>query len=225
MTPEPMRLCLVVTWRTAWNAEQRLTGPTSALEPGRTAQATQVRSYSHWPKRRRPAATCSVPHVDAQPIAQAPGPPSRARRPARTKLWPLRKVASAGEVASRHPEDMPCANATRITCCPTAKACASDQHASRIASTAWPATPRQTAVVVTHGGVLDLVYLPRHGHPARKNRATSRSRIPRVLADDGRRRLENRTMGRHRASRRTRRHSGHRGFLGNTMDQRFQAPV
>ena len=174
MTPEPMRLCLVRHGETAWNAEQRLQGHKDLpLSPEGLQQAVQAaRQFVGQSAAALYSSDLQRAWQTAQPIAQALGLTIARLAALRERNYGRCEGMVRNEVASRHPED---ARALRERdpdyVLPDGESLR--QHQQRIEDCINGLArkhPGQTVVVVTHGGVLDLVYRRATATPLEKPR-------------------------------------------------------
>ena len=169
-----MRLCLVRHGETAWNAEQRLQGHKDLpLSPEGLQQATQAaRQFVGQSAAALYSSDLQRAWQTAQPIAQALGLTIARLAALRERNYGRCEGMVRSEVASRHPED---ARALRERdpdyVLPDGESLR--QHQQRIEDCINDLArkhPGQTVVIVTHGGVLDLVYRRATATPLEKPR-------------------------------------------------------
>ena len=174
MTLIPMRLCLVRHGETAWNAEQRMQGHKDLpLSPAGLTQAEQAA------QQFRELEVAAIYSSDLQRAYQTATPIAATLGQSITRLTALRERNYGrcegmirNEVASRYADD---ARALRERqpdyVLPEGESLR--QHQQRIEhciNELAQKHPGQTVVVVTHGGVLDLIYRRATGTPLEKPR-------------------------------------------------------
>ncbi len=170
----PMRLCLVRHGETAWNAEQRMQGHKDLpLSPDGLAQAAQAaRLFVGVHADAVYSSDLQRAWQTAEPIAAALGLPIVRLTALRERNYGRCEGMVRKEVAGVHPEDAR-ALRERLPDYVLPGGESLDQHRRRVYDCIDALAEKhagQTVVVVTHGGVLDLIYRRASGTPLDKPR-------------------------------------------------------
>lgn len=170
MTTQKTRICFVRHGETDWNIEQRMQGHIDlALNALGQAQAAALgRHFSDCLAAALYSSDLLRARQTAQPIAEALGLPPRLDPALRERHFGRCEGLTLDEVAVRHVED-----AQAFTCRDPDYAAPGGgesrrQHQSRVldcVARLARAHRGQTIVIVTHGGVLDVIYRHASGLP------------------------------------------------------------
>jgi len=174
MTLTAMRLCLVRHGETAWNAEQRMQGHKDLpLSPEGLEQAEQAgRLFVGLKAAALYSSDLQRAWQTAQPIAAALGLPITRLAALRERNYGRCEGMIRHEVAARYPDDAT-ALRERTPDYVLSGGESLNQHRRRIEDCINALAEKhagETVVVVTHGGVLDLIYRRATGTPIEKPR-------------------------------------------------------
>ena len=174
MTLPAMRLCLVRHGETAWNAEQRMQGHKDLpLSPEGLEQAEQAgRLFVDIKAAALYSSDLQRAWQTAQPIAAALGLPITDLTALRERNYGRCEGMIRNEVAARYPDDAT-ALRERTPDYVLSGGESLNQHRQRIEECINALAEKhagETVVVVTHGGVLDLIYRRATDTPIEKPR-------------------------------------------------------
>lgn len=174
MKQKPMRLCLVRHGETAWNAEQRMQGHKDLpLNPEGLEQAEQAaRRFLGMKVAAIYSSDLLRACQTATPIAAALNLPIERLTALRERNYGRCEGLVHSEIVSRYPDDAH-ALRDRIPDYVLPDGESLEQHRHRIHQCLADLAQRhagETVVVVTHGGVLDLIYRHATGTPLEKPR-------------------------------------------------------
>lgn len=174
MTLPAMRLCLVRHGETAWNAEQRMQGHKDLpLSPEGLEQAEQAgRLFVDIKAAALYSSDLQRAWQTAQPIAAALGLPITHLTALRERNYGRCEGMIRNEVAARYPDDAT-ALRERTPDYVLSGGESLNQHRQRIEECINALAEKhagETVVVVTHGGVLDLIYRRATDTPIEKPR-------------------------------------------------------
>ena len=174
MNQSPMRLCLVRHGETAWNAQQRMQGHKDLpLSPEGLAQAEQAgRLFVGLKAAAIYSSDLQRAWQTATPIAAALSLPIVRLVALRERNYGRCEGMIRSEVSSHYPEDARALRERRPDyVLPGGESL--NQHLQRIRDCIDALAAKhagETVVVVTHGGVLDLIYRQATGTPIEKPR-------------------------------------------------------
>ena len=174
MSEKTMRLCLVRHGETAWNAEQRMQGhkdlPLSREGLEQAAQAARL--FVGQSAAALYSSDLQRAWQTAEPIAAALNLPITRLAALRERNYGRCEGMVRSEVVAHHPEDAR-ALRERIPDYILPGGESLNQHLQRIRDCIEALAQKhagETVVVVTHGGVLDLIYRQATGTPLEKPR-------------------------------------------------------